>query len=159
MNNQEPEDLIVIKDRLIDMPFFNKFDSDELDVLAHKMELRNVKVKEYVFTEGDPGTYMGFVAKGEIAVIKKTKQGKLKRLAFIKKGFTFGEMALADTFPRSASIVARFPSELLILSQERLNTLCDDHPVIALKIMQGISRLLSLNLRRTSGELSDFLGQ
>jgi len=159
VSNQELKGLIIIKDRLIDMPFFNKFDSSELDVLAHKMELRNVKVKEYVFTEGDPGTYMGFVTKGEIAVIKKTKQGKLKRLAFIKKGFTFGEMALADTFPRSASIVARFPSELLILSQERLDALCEEHPKIALKIMLGINRLLSLNLRRTSGELLDFLSQ
>ncbi len=159
MGNQEPKAITVIKDRLIDMPFFNKFGPAELDVLAHIMELRNVKVKEYIFTEGDPGTYMGFVSKGEIVVIKKTTQGKLKRLAFIKKGFTFGEMALADSFPRSASIIARLPSELLILSQEKLDALCEDHPKIALKIMQGIGRLLSLNLRRTSGELTDFLGQ
>jgi CRP/FNR family cyclic AMP-dependent transcriptional regulator len=159
VSDQKPKAITVIKDRLIDLPFFNKFGSAELDVLAHKMELRNVKVKEYVFTEGDPGTYMGFVAKGEIAVIKESKQGKLKRLAFIKKGFTFGEMALVDTFPRSASIIARLPSELLILSQEKLEALCEQHPKIALKIMQGISRLLSLHLRRTSGELSDFIGQ
>jgi len=144
---------------MIDMPFFNKFGPEELDVLAYKMSLSELKVKEYVFTEGDPGNFMGFVAKGELAVVKKTHQGKLKRLVFIKKGFTFGEMALVDSFPRSASIIARVPSEVLMLSQEHLHSLYENHPKIALKIMLGISRILSLNLRRTSGELSDFLGQ
>jgi len=144
---------------MIDMPFFNKFGSCELDLLAYKMELRHLKTKEYIFTEGDPGDFMGFVAKGELAAIKKNNQGRLKRLAFIRKGFTFGEMALVDHFPRSASIIARVPSELLILSQEKLDLLCEHHPQIALKIMQGISRLLSLNLRRTSGELTDHLGK
>lgn len=141
------------------MPFFNKFGPEELDVMAYKMSLNDLKIKEYVFTEGDPGTFMGFVAKGELAVVKKTKQGKLKRLVFIKKGFTFGEMALADTFPRSASVIARAPSEVLTLSQEQLESLCEHHPKTALKVMQGITRILSLNLRRTSGELSDHLGK
>jgi len=127
--------------------------------MAYKMSLNDLKIKEYVFSEGDPGTFMGFVAKGELAVVKKTKQGKLKRLVFIKKGFTFGEMALADTFPRSASVIARAPSEVLTLSQEQLDSLCEQHPKIALKVMQGITRILSLNLRRTSGELSDHLGK
>jgi len=127
--------------------------------MAYKMSLNDLKIKEYVFTEGDPGTFMGFVAKGELAVVKKTKQGKLKRLVFIKKGFTFGEMALADTFPRSASVIARAPSEVLTLSQEQLESLCEHHPKTALKVMQGITRILSLNLRRTSGELSDHLGK
>jgi len=144
---------------MIDMPFFNKFGPEELDVMAYKMSINDLKIKEYVFGEGDPGTFMGFVAKGELAVVKKTRQGKLKRLAFIKKGFTFGEMALADSFPRSASVIARAPSEVLTLSQEQLDSLCEQHPKIALKVMQGITRILSLNLRRTSGELSDHLGK
>jgi len=144
---------------MIDMPFFNKFGAEELNILAYKMALNDLEPKEYIFTEGNPGTFMGFVAKGELAVVKKTKRGTLKRLVFIRKGFTFGEMALVDSFPRSASIIARVPSEVLVLSQEQLDALCEQHPKIALKIMQGISRLLSLNLRRTSGELTDYLSK
>ena len=159
MNEKEPQYITKIKDCMIDMPFFNKFGAEELNVLAYKMALNHLEVKDYVFTEGDPGSFMGFVAKGELAVVKKTKHGKLKRLVFIRKGFTFGEMALADSYPRSASIIARVPSDILTLSQEQLDSLCEHHPKIALKIMQGISRMLSLNLRRTSGELSDHLAK
>lgn len=147
----------IVKDCLVDLPFFAKFDSQELDVLEKNLELKRYIKGEFVFREGEPGTFMGFVVKGSLEVVKENKKGQLKRLVEIKKGLTFGEMALADNYARSATIMVKEPSELLILTRDKLDEICGRHPEIGIKILQGVSRLLSLNLRRTSGALSDYL--
>ncbi len=147
-----------IKDALLALPFFDKFDARDLEVLDKRMELKRYVTGEYVFREGEPGTFMGFVVQGALEAVKENNKGEHSRLALVKKGFTFGEMALVDHYARSASVLAKEPSYVLLLSQPALALVCDQHPRTAVKILQGVSRLLSLNLRRTSGVLCDYLG-
>jgi CRP-like cAMP-binding protein len=147
----------IVKDCLVDLPFFAKFDVQELDFLEKKLEMKRYIKGEFVFREGEPGTFMGFVVKGTLEVVKENAKGQLKRLVEIKKGLTFGEMALADSYARSATIMVKEPSELLILTRDKLDEICARNPEVGIKILQGVARLLSLNLRRTSGILSDYL--
>lgn len=159
MTYKTSTDPLSIKDSLVALPFFDKCQAPELDVLTRKLELRQYAKGEFVFREGEPGTFMGFVLKGTLEVMKENTKGQLKSLVLIKKGFAFGEMALVDNYARSATIMAKEPCVLLIFSRDRLEELVEQHPEIAVKIWQGISRLLSLNLRRTSGALSEHLGR
>jgi len=152
-------DPISIKDSLVALPFFDKCQASELDELTKRLELRQYAKGEFVFREGEPGTFMGFVLRGTLEVMKENAKGQLKSLVLIKKGFAFGEMALVDNYARSATIMAKEPCILLALSKQCLEELVEQHPEIAVKIWQGISRLLSLNLRRTSGALSDHIGR
>lgn len=158
MNNRPDGVPPKIKDCLLTLPFFDKFDARDLDVLEQRMELKRYVRGEYVFREGEPGTFMGFVVGGLLDVVKENSKGGTNRLAQIKKGYTFGEMALADHCARSASVLAKEPSDVLLLSQPALALVCEQHPRTAVKMLQGVSRLLSLNLRRTSGALCDYLG-
>jgi CRP-like cAMP-binding protein len=159
MTYKTSTDPISIKDSLVALPFFDKCQASELDELTKRLELRKYAKGEFVFREGEPGTFMGFVLKGTLEVMKENTKGQLKSLVLIKKGFPFGEMALVDNYARSATIMAKEPCILLALSKDRLEELVEQHPEIAVKIWQGISRLLSLNLRRTSGALSEYLGR
>lgn len=152
-------DPVSIKDSLVALPFFDKCQAEELDVLTRKLEIRQYAKGEFVFREGEPGTFMGFVLKGSLEVMKENTKGQLKSLVVIKKGFSFGEMALVDNYARSATVMAKESCVLLAFSKERLEELGEQHPEIAVKIWQGISRLLSLNLRRTSGALSEHLAR
>ena len=70
---------------------------------------------------------------------------------------TIGEMSVVDNFPRSATAKARTETSFLTLTQKNFDEILKNHPEIGIKILKGISRLLSLNLRKTSSRLADYL--
>lgn len=159
MAQQQNSDPIRIKESLIDLPFFNGFPAEELTILTENLTLQRLAMGEFVFREGEQGAFMGFVIQGELEVMKENSKGQLKRLAVIKKGFPFGEMALADSFARSATIMAKDACVLLLLSRDAVEEISKEHPELGVKLWKGICRLLSLNLRRTSGLLTDHMAR
>ena len=74
--------------------------------------------------------------------------------AVVGPGSFFGEMALLEQLPRSASAVALEKSEILLLYRAKLDNIIHYHPRIGVQIMVHLSRLLSSRLRRTSDELT-----
>ncbi len=60
---------------LINLPLFDSFNVDELDVLAKHMSYVHLKRGEYLFVEGDKGNFMGFVVHGVLEVSKKSETG------------------------------------------------------------------------------------
>jgi CRP-like cAMP-binding protein len=72
-------------------------------------------------------------------------------------GRAFGEMSVIDAEPRSATLVAREPGLLMVLTGESFASLSDEHPRVALNLLQRMARSLSQRLRQTSGQLADYL--
>jgi glutaminase len=68
----------------------------------------------------------------------------------------FGEMALIDRSPRSATIVADTPVSCLVLNREGYDRLGAEHPDIKIKILENLGRTLSRKLRKANLELSVF---
>ena len=68
----------------------------------------------------------------------------------------FGEMALFDRSPRSATIIADSEVECRILSLEALDQLGSEHPGIKIKLLENLGRGLSRKLRKANVELSVF---
>ena len=66
-------------------------------------------------------------------------------------------MAIIDDYPRSATIKAWANSTLVTLTREGFEQILDQHSAIGIKLLKEISRLLSMNLRRTSSQLADYL--
>ena len=86
-----------------------------------------------------------------------SKTDKSKVIGSVGEGKTFGEMALIDREPRSASVVAVSDTILIVLHLTEFNDMSDSSPRLALKILHRIAKLLSHRLRQTSGVLADFL--
>jgi CRP-like cAMP-binding protein len=151
----------MISDAIIDllMPvrIFDSLDEQELRILAKYMNHADVKPGEILFKEGEIGTFVSFIAEGELDVYKKTDTGKHVRLTSLTRGMSIGEMALIDNFPRSATVRARKPSTLVTLSRDSYERLIDGHPKVGIKVLKGIARLLSQNLRHTSATLADYM--
>ncbi len=78
-------------------------------------------------------------------------------LATLTKGRSIGEMAVIDDFPRSATVRARTKGTLVLLTRQGFEVILEQHPGIGVKILKGISRLLSQNLRKTSSRLVDYM--
>ena len=100
---------------------------------------------------------MCFVVDGSLEVLKRSDTGQDILLSTLSKGRSLGEMAVIDELPRSATVKAHEKSILFTLSQENFNYILEKHPSIGVKIVKGIARLVSLNLRKTSTELVDCL--
>jgi CRP-like cAMP-binding protein len=64
-------------------------------------------------------------------------------------------MSIVDDYPRSATIVVTKPSELLILTRKRFNSMCLKAPSVGIKFLLGLSKNLSMRLRDTNGRFAD----
>ena len=97
---------------------------------------------EVIFHEGDPGKDPFVVLEGEVEIVQKTKKGE-RRLASLGPSTAFGELALIDDLPRSATARASAPSRLLILYRSHFETLVAGDKGIALVVMQNLLRTLA----------------
>jgi CRP-like cAMP-binding protein len=139
------------------MLLFDSLSSNELDIVSKHMNVVTIDQDEVIFREGDKGDYVCFVVEGSVEVLKQTGESKSVVLNRLRKNSTIGEMALIDEYSRSATVRVVTQSTLVTLSRTSFDRIIEDHPRIGIKILKGISRLLSLNLRKTSSRLADYM--
>ncbi len=142
---------------LLSLPLFDSFNVDELATLAKHMSYVHLQKGEFLFVEGDKGTFMGFVVRGLLEIIKKADSGENIVIARLTKGSSIGEMSLIDKSTRSASVVAKQPTTMVTLTEKGFTMLTKKSPSLGIKMIQKTARLLSLNMRRTSSRLADLM--
>lgn len=142
---------------LISLPIFSNFNVDEIAILSKHMSFIHLKSGEYLFIEGDQGTFMGFVVNGILEVQKRAETGENITLARLTKGSSIGEMAIIDKSPRSATVIARKSTTMVTLTEKGFDLLAERQPSLGIKVIKKIARLLSLNMRRTSSKLADLM--
>lgn len=145
------------RDLFLTLPLFDAFKSDELDILAKHMTHAEIFRGDYLFIEEEQGDFMCFVVRGLLDVLKKTTSGEPRVITRLGKGNTIGEMSIIDQSPRSASVIARQPSIVIILTQKSFNVLTQFYPATGVTLMKEIMRLLSFNMRLTTSKLADQL--
>ncbi|MBN1671480.1 MAG: cyclic nucleotide-binding domain-containing protein [Kiritimatiellae bacterium] len=154
---QQAKALQTILNSLINIPLFDKLEPGDLKVVAKQMNYARVATGQIVFREGDRGDSVCFVVDGSLDVVKESGTGDPVVIATLPSGRCIGEMALVDDFPRSATIRAKTDATLVSLSRETFENILQEHPQIGIKILKAVARLLSLHLRRTSGQLADHI--
>jgi CRP-like cAMP-binding protein len=131
-----------ITDFLIHFPFFDRLSRNEMDLVANHIEIIELDPGQFLFKEGDKGDCVFFIVKGELDVIKEPR---------------IGEMSVIDKIPRSATVKAVKKSLLVTITGTGFDLVLKDYPEIGVKILKGMAKLLSLNLRKTSSLLVDSL--
>jgi CRP/FNR family transcriptional regulator, cyclic AMP receptor protein len=114
--------------------------NDALDRFARDFEVGTV-----LFEEGQPGDYMYVVQQGEVEIRRQV--GETERvLAVLPPGEFFGEMAILNGRPRSATAVVRTPARLLVIEGKTFEAMLRARPEIALRIIKSLAtRLESAN--------------
>jgi CRP/FNR family cyclic AMP-dependent transcriptional regulator len=151
-----------ISDFLASFPFFYTLTSNDLAVVAEHLHLVELEPGKVLFKEGDKGDCVYFVVDGELDVVKETVGGRkvgIDRVVIssLAKGRSIGEMSVIDRTPRSATVRARTKATLVGLTLAGFDYICEEHPSIGIKILKGVSRLLSMNMRKTSSRLADYM--
>ncbi len=137
------------------VPLFKGMRKSELHEIEKLIHQRRYRTDETVFYEGEPGVGMYIVLKGTIAIYKDTAEaeGKREELARLGHGEFFGELALLDESPRSASAVALEDSEILGLFRPDLLELIERKPRLGNKLLFELAHLIGERLKHTNDEL------
>jgi CRP/FNR family cyclic AMP-dependent transcriptional regulator len=98
---------------------------------------RSAKAGEIIFKEGDEAHQLFVIKSGEVAI-----QSGNRTLAELSTNHIFGEMALIDDAPRSATAVAKTDVELVPISEKQFLFLVSQTPFFALKVMRVLARRL-----------------
>lgn len=105
------------------IPFFGGLDPAALERLAAGMRSRRFRRGEVIFHIGDPGDALFVIVSGEVKISLPSETGDEAILATLRPGDVFGELALLDGAPRSASASALVPTETVILPREKFREL------------------------------------
>jgi CRP-like cAMP-binding protein len=142
------------------VPLFTDLNEKELGLLEVSGSLRQFPAKNVVFQEGEPGEVLLIILSGKVKVLLSGKNGQEFILAMLGPGNFFGEMAILESAPRSASVITVEPCECLLLSQKDLTVLLKKYPAIALKILKNLSqRLRKTNEHIRSLVMRDIYGR
>lgn len=128
------------------VPIFSDLGRDAFLALTAGMVLHRVEPGEAVIREGDEGTSFYVVAGGRLAVSRRDEAGGGHVvLAHLHDGDFFGEMALLSGAPRSATVAAEVPSEVLEFRAERLLDVAGHHPHVAQSLRKFYRQRLLAN--------------
>jgi CRP-like cAMP-binding protein len=112
------------------IPFFAGLDSDALERVAAGTRTRRFRRGEVIFHAGDPGDALFVIVSGEVKISVPSESGEEAILTTLHEGDVFGELALLDGAPRSASAAALVATETVVLPRERFRELVATEPAI-----------------------------
>jgi CRP/FNR family transcriptional regulator, cyclic AMP receptor protein len=131
------------------VPFFDRLSKRQLKAVSDIMFERTYDVDESIFEEGQPGAALFLILDGKIA-IEICRETSTTRLAVLEKGAFFGELALLDDAPRSASAQALERTQTLALYRNDLNGFRHRHPRTACQIYRSLATMIGDRLRSTN---------
>jgi len=126
---------------LSNIKLFELLDDDDLAELANVIDELKVPATQTLFQAGDPGDSLFIVQAGEIELYIKDTAGQKIVLATPSAGDMFGELAMLDYGPRTATAVALQESEILVLDRDDLVLLFQKKPEAALHMLAALSSL------------------
>lgn len=132
---------------------FAGLDVEGLRELATAVKRRAFRAGEVIFHQDDSGQVLYVIREGKVKIYITSPDGQDVSLAVFGPGDYFGELALLDGQPRSASAVAIEPAETFALQRADFIRAVMHHPRIAVQVMNVLSR----RLRQTDAMIEDLL--
>ena len=127
---------------------------DEVAAVRQFLQRRTFEPGETIINAGDPANELYLLTRGIVTVFLPLEDGGRKRLASFTPGMAFGEMALIDHAPRSATIVADTAVTCELLSLARLTALGLSNPKVKIRLLENLSRELTRKLRKANREIA-----
>jgi len=124
------------------VPLFASCPDDQLRTLVTVVARRSASRSSVIMAAGDPIDSLYIVISGRLKVMMAEADGKEVILSLIGPGEFFGEMGLIDDSPRSASVVAIEPCELLSVTKRDFRKCLQENFEMAMTVMRGLVRRL-----------------
>lgn len=144
-----------MKDReaLSQVFLFRELTPHEMNTLITISKEKRAKKNEMIFREGDVGDAFYLIVSGSIRISTFVPGVGEEALTILREGEYFGEMALIDDAPRSASAIANDDTILLLIGKDDFRKLLAQETGIAYKLLWIFTKTLSARLRKTDEQL------
>jgi CRP-like cAMP-binding protein len=133
------------------VPFFADLNQSELDELSSRLVMRRFSAGQIIFHHGDPGGLLYLIRKGKVKITYSTPEGQEALLAILGIDDFFGELALLDEAPRSATAEAIEATETLTLHREDFIRFIRNNPDFSLHVLQTLTQ----RIRNLNNQISD----
>ncbi len=143
------EELIVAS--LRGSALFARVDGAALGDIARHLRKRRFRRNEIIFHQGDPGDALHVVSTGAVKIVLPSPDGEEAIIATLRNGDFFGELALLDGAPRSATAVAIEASETWSLPRDAFRELLDRDAALRDALLAGLAR----ELRRLTSQVEE----
>jgi sulfate permease, SulP family len=128
------------------VPLLRDFTADQVERLRGWLAPVAWPAGHVIFRHGDPGSSLYLVTRGRASVHLRHDDGSIRLVTFAA-GAVFGELALLDRGPRSATVTADEDLAGFGLSEASFTDLCQKQPDIAIKLLSALGRELSVRIR------------
>ncbi|MCA9989512.1 MAG: Crp/Fnr family transcriptional regulator [Ardenticatenaceae bacterium] len=133
------------------VPFFTKLNPEEAAALAERLIPRRFSPGQVIFHLGDPGGLLYIIIRGKVKISHSTPDGQEALLAILGSGDFFGELALLDESPRSATAEAIEPTDTLTLHREEFLRFLTHNPSFVTHVLQTLAK----RIRNLNDQISD----
>ncbi|NMG44556.1 cyclic nucleotide-binding domain-containing protein [Aromatoleum toluvorans] len=141
-------------------PLFQGLSDDTLQAVAHSAVMRRIPRGQGVLHAGDRSDFVYFVLTGSLKVIVSDEDGREVILSILGQGELFGEMGMFGEQPRSASVVAVTPADLVLIAKHDFRRILQDNFEVAWRIMCNLAdRLRNADRKIESLALMDVYGR
>lgn len=138
----------VVRKTLKLVKIFEDFTEPEVLEFLRLARRQDVAADDIILREGGPGDDAYIVIAGTLRVLK-ARDGVEEHLATLEPGDSFGELALLDAHPRSATVVAETAGTLLRFNRHGLAL----HHLLLIKVLVNIGKVLAARLRESNSKL------
>lgn len=135
------------------VPIFSDLKVRELAAISSITEEKMIKGNQVIFKEGAEGDSMYIILSGEVSIIKNYDKPDATILTNLKEGDYFGEMALFEAAPRSATVKTNADTDLLMIGKLEFEEIMQEYPSISI----NICKVLSHRLRTSDIKIVDSL--
>lgn len=132
------------------VPLFAKLGPGELRVLEQHATIRTYPRNTVIINEGDEASSLYVILSGQVKVFLSNEEGKEIVVNMQGPGEHFGELALIDSAPRSASVMTVEKGRLASITKADFSKILADHAYISLRLIENLAarvRLLSENVK------------
>jgi CRP/FNR family cyclic AMP-dependent transcriptional regulator len=127
---------------LVGVKLFELLNDEDREAIAAVIDSRQVEAGQTLFVTGDPAESLFVVRRGEIELFIRDNTGQKIVLTNAVEGDLFGELALLDRGPRTATAFALTDTDLLELDREDLTLLFQKHPDSAVSMLAAITGMM-----------------
>ena len=146
-------ELVAIADALARVPVFASLSETDRRSLAGRVRSRRFAASETLFHRGDPAAHLYVLISGSAKITLPDEYGKEAVIALLRPGEVFGELALFDDAPRSATVVSVGETECLLVSRDDFLSLLERAP----QAMREVLKLLARTIRRSTTHVEDLV--
>jgi CRP-like cAMP-binding protein len=153
------QDTLELRQFLTNIALFGGLEASTLSKIVAMLHEQHFDKGAVVCKEGDPGSVIYIVREGEVVVCRSGGSGNLVKVIRLGAGEFFGEMALIDIQPRSATVIVDSRALVYTLTNRDLYALYNDDMPGYVMVIQNLCRELSRRLRRADSKITETADQ